>query len=154
MNFQKNVLLKNYTTFKIGGPAEYFLIIKKIEDFFEAVKFAKKNKLIITVVGGGSNLLVSDKGLKGLVVKIENTNIEVKKKLVLAGAGTRLENLVNFCKSNNLKGFEWASGIPGTIGGAVYGNAQAFGTKMADLIKNIEAIDIKTLKIINLSKER
>ncbi|MDP2741408.1 MAG: UDP-N-acetylmuramate dehydrogenase [bacterium] len=155
MNFQRNVLLKNHTTFKIGGPAEYFFVAKKKEDLIEAVKFAKKNKLKITVLGGGSNLLVCDKGIKGLVVKIENKKIEAEKDLVFAKAGTRLESLVSFCTENNLQGLEWSSGIPGiTVGGAVYGNAQAFGTKISDSIKNIEAIDIKTLKIKNLSNKQ
>lgn len=152
---QKNIPLKNYTTFKIGGPAEYFLVIKKKEDLIKAVDFAKKNKLKLTILGGGSNLLVSDKGLKGLVAKIENTEFLVRKNLVFVGAGTKLEKLVGFCKRNNLKGMEWAAGIPGVlVGGAIFGNAQAFGTKMSDAVKSVEALNTKTLKIMNLSKKQ
>lgn len=155
MNFQRNVLLKNHTTFKIGGPAEYFFVAKKKEDLIEALKFARKNKLKITVLGGGSNLLVCDKGIKGLVVKIENKEVKAEKELVFAKAGIRLESLVSFCTENNLKGLEWSSGIPGiTVGGAVYGNAQAFGIKISDSVKSIEVLDTKTLKIKNLSKQQ
>jgi UDP-N-acetylmuramate dehydrogenase len=155
LRLQKNVSLKDHTTFKIGGPAEYFLIVKKTEDLVLGIKFARENKLKITIFGGGSNLLVSDKGLKGLVIKIENKSIRAEKNLVFAGAGTKLESLVNFCLKNNFNGFEWSAGIPKiTVGGAVYGNAQAFGVKISDFINNIEALDLRNLKIKNFSKKQ
>ena len=72
---QKNILLKNHTTFKIGGPAEYFLVVKEKNDLIKAIKIAKKFKLSIFVLGGGSNLLVSDRGIGGLVIKIKNDKI-------------------------------------------------------------------------------
>lgn len=78
MTFQKNVLLKNYTTFKIGGPAKYFCIVKDKKDLIEAVNFARRTaKLPFFILGGGSNLLVADKGFNGLVIKIENCKLKI-----------------------------------------------------------------------------
>ena len=144
---QKGVLLKNFTTLKIGGPARYFFDAKTNNDLVTALKTAKKSKLPIFVLGGGSNLLVSDKGFNGLVVKVNNSSIEIKKNRIFIGAGVNLTKLAYISADNGLSGFEWAAGIPGTIGGAIYGNAHAFGTKISDLIESIKAIDLKTLKL-------
>jgi UDP-N-acetylmuramate dehydrogenase len=157
---QKNVLLKNYTTFEIGGPAKYFFVAKSKEDLVKAVKLAKKLKLPIFILGGGSNLLVSDKGFKGLVIKMQNEKIKIKNdnaksKMIHVDAGAALSALVGFAAENSFKGFEWAVGIPGaTVGGAIFGHAQAFGEKISDEIENVGALDIKTLKVKNLTKKQ
>ena len=152
---KKNVSLKNFTTYKIGGLAEYFFVAKSKEDLMGAVKIAKEFKWPIFILGGGSNLLISDKGLKGLVIKMDILGIEFKGNKVYAGAGTDLTNLAYSSLDNGLSGLEWAAGIPSaTIGGAVYGNAQAFGTRISDNIKNVEALDLKTLRIINFNKNQ
>ncbi len=134
INFQKlekllpkvreNVLLKNYTTFKIGGLARYFFLAKNKEDIIKAAKAAKELKLPFFILGGGSNLLVSDKGFNGLVVKF----------------GQPLSSYVS-------KGLEWAVGIPGTVQGAVCGNAGAFKKSMKDAIESVEVFDTETEKI-------
>src|SRR3990167_9443159 len=90
---KKDILLKEHTTFKIGGPAEYFLMVKKKEDLIKVIKLAKKLKLPIFIFGGGSNLLVSDEGLKGLVVKIKNQKLKIKNNIITADAGTELKSL-------------------------------------------------------------
>ncbi|MBI2053783.1 MAG: UDP-N-acetylmuramate dehydrogenase [Candidatus Staskawiczbacteria bacterium] len=154
LRIQRNILLKNHTTFKIGGPAEYFSAIRSREDLVYAINFAKKNKLDIIVLGEGSNLLVSDKGFWGLAVKMKNTAMKAEKNEVFAQAGASLEDFVDFCKNNNFSGMEWAGGIPGTVGGAIYGNAQAFGAKISDCLKSVEALDIKTSKFRNFSKKQ
>ena len=160
LKIQKNVLLKNYTSFKIGGPAEYFFIVKTKEDLIGAVNFAKEKKIKITILGGGSNLLISDKGVKGLVIKIQNAKIKIqndnsKFKIIYIEAGVELNKLVNFCAENYLTGFEWAAGIPGgTVGGTIYGNGQAFGVKISNYLKSVEALDAKTLKFKNFSKKQ
>jgi UDP-N-acetylmuramate dehydrogenase len=87
---EKNVLLKNYTTYKIGGPAEYFFIARTREDLITALKIAKKLKLAVYVIGGGSNVLVSDKGVRGLVIKIDILGTELKNNEVFVGAGANL----------------------------------------------------------------
>jgi len=154
MIFQKNVPLKNYTTYKIGGPAKYFLVVKTKEDLVEAVASAKKMKLPIFILGGGSNVLVSDKGFKGLVIKIEDSKISFNQESVYVEAGVSSAKLVKFTTDNSLSGVEWFAGVPGTVGGAIYGNAQAFGIKMSDSVKSVEVLDLKKGKIINLSNQQ
>jgi len=157
---KKNILLKNYTTFRIGGPAKYFFQAKTKSDLILAVKIAKKFRLPFFVFGGGSNLLVSDKGFKGLVIKIQNSKFEILNgarrrregggrvsSKIFTEAGTLLGQLVNATTRVGLTGLEWAVGIPGTVGGAVRGNAGAFRKSMKDIIKTVEAFDTKTGKI-------
>ena len=153
--FQKNVLLKDYTTYKIGGPAKYFLIAKNKEDLIKAIKSAKELKLPVFILGGGSNVLVSDKGFNGLVIKIANSKIDFfGQNSVYVSAGVNSAKLVKFTTDNSLSGIEWFAGVPGTVGGAIYGNAQAFGVKMSDSVKTVEVLDLKTLKIVKLSSKQ
>ena len=157
---KSNVLLKNFTTYKIGGPAKYFFAAKNRDGLMKALKTAKEFNLPVFILGGGSNVLVSDKGFKGLVIKMQNANIKIKNdseksKIIFVEAGTLLSKLIDFCVKNGLSGLEWAAGIPGiTVGGAIYGHAQAFGEKMSDVVKSVEAVDEKTLKIINFTKKQ
>lgn len=152
--FERNILLKDYTTYKIGGPAKYFFNAKNKEDLIRAIKIAKELKLPIFVLGGGSNVLVSDKGFKGLVINFQFSIINFQNDKIYVGAGVKLSNVVSFCKENSFSGMEWAAGIPGTIGGAVYGNAQAFGSKISDSVEEVEALNLKTLTIKKLSKKQ
>jgi len=140
---QKNILMKDHTTFKIGGPAEYFLLANKKEEIIKAIEIARKIKIPIFVMGGGSNLLVSDKGIKGLVVKNQdNSSIILKgNNIIEAPAGALLGNVVTFSIKKSLKGLEWAGGLPGTFGGAIRGNAGAFGGEIKDVVLNVKALD-------------
>ena len=148
MEFKKNVKLAECTTFKIVGPARYFCIVKDKADLVRAILFSKKAKLPYFVLGGGSNLLVADKGFNGLVIKIQNTECKISENIVTAGAGVTLAKLVSVCVDASLSGMEWASGIPGaTIGGAVRGNAGAFDAETKDIIVSVEALDAGSLKI-------
>ena len=144
---KKNVPLKNYTTYKIGGPAKYFFVAKTLgrsptgeakEGLMLALKVAKENKLPIFILGGGSNILISDKGLNGLVIKMDILGSEFNENTVNVGAGENSTKLAYLLAEHGLLGFEWAAGMPGTVGGAIYGNAQAFGTKISDAIKSVE----------------
>jgi len=150
---RENVSLAPFTTFKVGGPAEYFFIAKTKEDLIEAVKAAQKESLPFFVLGGGSNLLVSDEGYKGLVVKLEISDIRCKNNEIYAGAGAELKDVVKCSLDNSLTGLEWASGIPGTVGGAIYGNAGAFGSFIEDVIKNVRALDTNELKTRDFPRE-
>ncbi len=138
---QKNTSLSKHTTFGIGGPAEYFLIVQKEDDLVRAINLAKKLKLPVFVFGGGSNLLVSDKGLKGLVIKMQSESLEVQDQQVKADAGVTISTLVEFSVNRSLQGLEWAGGLPGTFGGAIRGNAGCFGAEMKDAILKVEALD-------------
>ncbi|MCX6722144.1 MAG: UDP-N-acetylmuramate dehydrogenase [Candidatus Staskawiczbacteria bacterium] len=151
---QKNVLLAKYTTYKIGGPAKYFFVAKTKEDLMNAIKIAKEAKLPVFILGGGSNLLISEKGFKGLVIKIDISNIEFNVDKSFVGAGVNITKLSYLSAEKGLSGLEWASGMPGTVGGAIYGHAQAFGTKVSEVIESVEAVDSKSFKIVNLTKEQ
>jgi UDP-N-acetylmuramate dehydrogenase len=150
---EKNVFLKNYTTFRIGGPAKYFYSAKTKKDIIKAILVAKKLNLPFFILTGGSNLLVSDRGFKGLVIRIENRELRIKNHTIYAEAGTPLALVVSKARENNLTGLEWAIGIPGMIGGAIKGNAGAFGKSMADIVKSVEVFDVKTEKVKKLSKK-
>jgi len=151
---RKNILLKDYTTYKIGGPAKYFYVAKTKDDLINAVKIAKNLKLPIFILGAGSNLLVSEKGFKGLVIKIDISNVNFQGKNIIVGAGTKLTKLAHLSADNSLSGLEWSAGIPGTVGGAIYGNAQAFGEKISDAVEGVEVMNLKTLKLGNLTKKQ
>jgi len=144
IKIQQNISLAPYTTFKIGGPARFFCEVKSEDELMEALNYARNNKLEFFILGGGSNILVSDDGFKGLVIKIKNQiskckmTMQSEKCLVECWAGENLANLVKFSAENNLSGLEWAAGIPGTIGGAARGNAGAFGLCMADAVESVK----------------
>jgi len=124
---QNNYLLKELSTFKIGGPAEYFISVETKEDLEEAWTWARENNLKITLLGGGSNILVSDKGVKGLVIKLDNKKFNLDNEEIICEASARVWDIAQLAADNSLTGIEWAIGIPGSIGGAVRGNAGAHG---------------------------
>jgi UDP-N-acetylmuramate dehydrogenase len=160
LKIQENIVLAPYTTFKIGGPARYFVEVSAEETLIEALQYAKNNNLAVFVLAGGSNVLVSDEGFDGLVIKvrshpayqqagklklkIESKNSEV---FISCWCGDSLSNLVNFCVENSLTGLAWAAGIPGSIGGAIRGNAGAFGRTIGYNIENVQVLDLETLRI-------
>lgn len=144
---QKNISLKNYTSFKIGGRAKYFFVAKTKEDIISAIKTARKNKLPFFILAGGSKLLVSDRGYNGLVIKLQNIKSKTLNNKIRVESGLFLPLLINQLIKKNLTGLEWAAGIPGTVGGAVQGNTEAFGNSMADIVKEVEVFNAKTSKI-------
>jgi len=142
MNIQENIPLAPYTTFKIGGPARFFCEAKDEEEIIEALKFAQEKKLPVFILGGGSNVLVSDKGFDGLAIKIQNSKFKIQNFTMECGAGYLLSKIVSESVKAGLTGLEWAAGIPGTIGGAVRGNAGAYGGAMGDIIESVSAFEI------------
>jgi len=147
---KSNISSAKYTTVKIGGPAQYFFIAKEKKDVIEAIKMAKKNGLPFFVLGEGSNLLVSDKGFNGLVIKFQVSNFKFQDPEVVAEAGTILEELVKGSMKRGLTGLEWAAGIPGTVGGAIRGNAAAFGNSIGDVIKEVEVAEITRVQPVRI----
>lgn len=140
-----NEPMKNHTTFKIGGPADCYIIVKTKEELKEVLVFAKENNIPVTIVGNGSNLLVLDSGIEGIVVNIRLDDIEISKDKenveIKVDAGYKLTILGQKCLQNEISGFEELSGIPGTIGGAIIMNAGAHGREMKDVVKTIKAFD-------------
>jgi len=131
---KENVTLAPYTSARIGGPAELLLTADTAAELARIVKFLWKQEMAFTLLGGGSNVLVSDKGVRGVVVMNRAKGIKFHagdRPSVTAESGVVFSNLANRCAAKGLAGIEWAATVPGTIGGAVYGNAGAFGGDMA-----------------------
>ncbi len=146
------VLLENHTTFRIGGPARFFLAANTKEKVIQGVKAAVELGIPFYLIGGGSKLLISDKGFNGLIIKVKNAEFEIKDDYAVSGAGLSLDKLIKESNEAGLTGLEWAAGIPGTVGGAVRGNAGAWYGSMKDVVEEVEAFDSETGKIRNISK--
>ena len=137
--------MKKHTNFKIGGSADIFITAKKTDEILEVLKLAKENNLKLTILGNGSNVLVSDEGIRGIVLKISIPGIDIKKEkesaIITVGAGEPLGKVAYTLLNEEIAGFEFANGIPGTMGGAIRMNAGAYGGEMKDCIKNVIYID-------------
>ena len=134
--------LGRFTTFKTGGSARYFLKVNSAKAVSDTIQTSQRCQIPLFLVGGGSNLLVSDSGFDGLILKIDVKELKlVNGNLIFCGAGEDLMALVNFAADNSLTGLEFASGIFGSVGGAIYGNAGAYGGEIADIIKEITLVD-------------
>jgi len=151
-NIQENVELKQYSTFKLGGPAKYFFIAKSREEIIKAAQTAKELDLPFFILGGGSNILVHDKGFDGLVIKVETKNLEMNDNIIKADAGVLLGQVVAMAMQNGLSGMEWAIGIPGTIGGAVRGNAGAYGSDTSANTMIVQTYDLKKNQEVEMTK--
>ena len=141
LKFQDNYLLKNLTTLQIGGPAKKFVAVTSPPELLEAIQYAKQNHLNYLVVGGGSNLLIADEGFDGLIIKNEISGLHPKGVIVSVKSGTILQNLVDYTIQKGLSGLQKLAGIPGTVGGAVYGNAGAYGQTISDHIISVDQLD-------------
>lgn len=144
-----NELMKNHTSFKIGGPADLFIKVNNIQELNFILKTNKKHNMPITIIGNGSNVLVSDKGIRGIVINLNFNNIKVEGNFIIAEAGAMLSKVANVAYENSLSGCESIAGIPGTIGGAIKMNAGAYGQEMKNLVVETTYLDnnleIKTI---------
>lgn len=140
---KENVPLAPCTSARIGGPADIVVTVDSVAALARVVKFLWKNELQFIVIGGGSNILVSDKGVRGVVVMNRAKKVTFHpgdQPSVTAESGVVFSNLANRCASKGLGGIEWAAAVPGTIGGAVYGNAGAFGGDVAGSLLSTELL--------------
>jgi len=142
MNIQKDISLSNYTTFRTGGPADYFCEVATREDLIKCFDWIKREKINFFCLGNGSNLLVNDSGFRGVVIKIVNSRTIWGNSSSCSGVGIILASLINEAKNRNLGGMEWAFGIPATLGGAITNNAGAYGSDMAKLVESVEVFDV------------
>lgn len=133
--------MKRHTTFRIGGPAEYYIRPRR-EELAKLLALAKRCQIPVTVIGNGSNLLVGDRGIRGLVLEIGSgmDDIRVEGDVVTAGAGALLAKVANEAAAAGLGGMEFAAGIPGSVGGAVTMNAGAYGGEMKDILQHVKVI--------------
>lgn len=142
LDIRKNVPLAQKTTFRIGGKGRFFAEVKNEEELKEALDYAKHNSLEYFILGGGSNVLFSDKGFEGLVIRIKFDQLRLHEGITFeAGAGVPLAKVVRQAIEQELTGLEWAAGIPGTVGGAVRGNAGAFGESFGETIESVRVLD-------------
>ena len=132
--------MKNHTTFRIGGPAKYFVIAKTAEEIKTAIAAAQKENIPYAIIGGGSNILAADSGYDGLIIKIFGGTAEFGGNEATVDGGYGLIRLILECAKHNLGGLEFCIGIPGTIGGAVFGNAGAEGRAVGELVKSVELL--------------
>jgi UDP-N-acetylmuramate dehydrogenase len=133
-DLKRNERLASHTTFDIGGEAEFFYVARRPEDLIRAIQGAREAGIAVFVLGGGSNVLVSDSGFKGLVIKNLCVETYLNDRKIACQSGAWLDDVVNLACENSLSGMEFAAGIPGTVGGAVFGNAGAFGRAVGDLL--------------------
>ena len=140
-----NEPMRNHTSFKIGGNADLFVSVVNEDELKQALNYAKLKNLPITIIGNGSNILVSDKGIRGLVIKIDIQFLKIennqKEIIVKVGSGNKMMALGIQLKEKEISGFEELSGIPGTIGGAVFMNAGAYGKEMKDIVVSTKCMD-------------
>lgn len=142
-NVKQQEPMSRHTTFRIGGPADFYLCPHSTKEVQEIVEICKEEKLPYFVLGNGSNLLVSDKGYRGVVIQLWKnfSDITVKDCCIQAKAGALLSKVAAEALEAGLTGMEFASGIPGTIGGAAFMNAGAYGGEMKDIIKSVKVLD-------------
>lgn len=169
-NIKYNEPMYKHTSFKVGGPADMFVCVNTIEKLKKTIQIAKSEGIPYIIVGNGSNILVSDYGIDGMVIRYNNNDVEIdedfgknnKQKYedskllyindenavkMTCGAGALNGALAYKCFNNSITGFEFAGGIPGTIGGAVYMNAGAFGGEMSQIVSKVKIMDLDTLQI-------
>lgn len=134
--------MKKHTTFRVGGPADV-LVLPKEEELAKVIRLCKASEVPYQLIGNGSNLLVGDKGIRGVVIAMaaRMSDIEVEDNKITAQAGAMLSKIANTAASYGLSGMEFASGIPGSVGGAVVMNAGAYGGEMKDIIKKVVVLD-------------
>lgn len=145
IEFKRNEPMKNHTSFKIGGVADLFVLPKTEDEFLKTLGIGKKAELPVTVVGNGSNLLVSDKGVEGLTLCTlkMNTISLISEDEIYAETGASLTAVCLFALKHSLTGLEFAYGIPGSIGGALFMNAGAYGGEMANVVSSAKSIDME-----------
>ena len=147
--------LKNHTTFKIGGNCIALIEPREVSDIVETIKICRENIIKFFVIGNGSNLLVPDEGYNGVIIKLkgEFSTIQVEGEYLIVNSGAKLSEVYTVAYENSLTGFEFASGIPGTIGGAIYMNAGAYGGEMKDIVESVQVLDLDNFELRELKNE-
>jgi len=149
---RKNELLKNHTTFQIGGPAKFYIEALTPEDLISVLKILKGEGVNYLMLGGGSNLLVSDTGYNGAIIKLKPRELQINGLEVIVDSGYTLAGLLMKTMEAGLTGMEFEAGVPGTVGGAIKGNAGTFGESMDKIVKTVDFIN-DNLEIQTITKE-
>ncbi|PIR07250.1 UDP-N-acetylenolpyruvoylglucosamine reductase [Candidatus Jorgensenbacteria bacterium CG_4_10_14_0_8_um_filter_39_13] len=134
IQLEKDVLLKRHSHYQIGGPAKYFFQLTGSDNLEEVYEKIKILALPVFILAGGTNILFPDKGWEGLVIKVANNFIKKENDFWRIGAGTTMADILDYAVSDGFSGLEWAGGLPGTLGGAIFGNAGAFGGEIKNSV--------------------
>ena len=145
--------MAKHTSFRIGGPARLYVIASSSEALIQAVQAAEEANVPWYVFGGGSNLLVADEGFEGVMIQAANRGLEIREGRILLESGVVTIFAARKIVEAGFEGFEWASGVPGTIGGAIYGDAGCFGGEMRDAVVSVDAYRLRDKTRLTLSKE-
>lgn len=153
-NVKANEPMSKHTTFRVGGPADYFVIPKTVEELKAVIELCKKQDVPYYIIGNGSNLLVDDLGVRGVIIQLANnfSDFRLEQDILIVKSGAMLAKIANFLAEQELSGFEFAAGIPGTLGGAVTMNAGAYGGEIKNVILSAVVMD-NDGNIITLTKE-
>lgn len=141
---KQGILLAPYTIYKIGGLARFFAEVKSAKELQEAIEYAQRARAPFFILGAGSNVLISDRGFDGLIIRMAGGQLKVEGFRLIVDAGVMMARAVLETARAGLTGFEWAIGVPGTIGGSVRGNAGCFGGEMKDVVESVEVFDART----------
>ncbi|MBR2712444.1 MAG: UDP-N-acetylmuramate dehydrogenase [Bacilli bacterium] len=151
---KENEPMSSHTTYKVGGKCKLYVLPESVEKLVELIEFLKINEIKYMIMGNGSNLIFSDDFYDGVIINLRNLNkIKVDGNIVLVEAGHTLIKLSTICALNNLTGFEFASGIPGNLGGAIYMNAGAYKSDMSDVVIEVTYLDENLNLVTKTCKE-
>lgn len=153
LSIRRDVPLAPFSTFQIGGPADFFAGVTTVPELIEALDYARENNLKTFVFSGGSNLLIADRGFRGLVIRIANVAVRFTERDIYADAGANLFDLIQIANGRGLAGMERLAGIPGSLGGAIRGNAGAFGAELSDVILSVKVYDCERAALREFSKQ-
>lgn len=147
MILKKNINLRNFTSFKIGGPAKFLTVIKNFKNLEKIINFLEKEKLKFFILGEGSNILVKDSGFDGLVIKSNLNHFHIFEEYFIVGSGKKINNLINRLCKLGISSLENFGGLPGSVGGAINGNAGCFNEEIKDVLLEVTAINLKTQEL-------
>ena len=156
VSIKYNEPLSAHTTMKVGGEAKVFIEVDSVQRIIDVVKYAKENNIDYCIIGNGSNLIFTDKGFDGIVLKVGSAFSDIDRldeTRIKVSGGCQLIKLSYYAKENGLSGMEFAAGIPGTIGGAVRMNAGAYGSEMINVVESVEYLDTNTFEIHKITNE-
>lgn len=142
-NIFVNENMSKHTSFKVGGVADFFVIVENVKELIFILKLAKQLKIRTYILGNGTNIIVKDSGFRGIIIKLNFKNLKIEKDKIVAGSGVPVALLSEFAYRHSIEGYEFLSGIPGTIGGAVKMNAGAYGSEIKDVVVTTTYLDEK-----------
>ena len=149
----KDEPLYKHTTYRVGGPAKLFVKVQHVDGLIEVIKYCRKHRIPLFVIGRGSNLLFSDKSFEGIIISLEDMNqYHVNGSEVTAQCGVTMIKLAYDCAKIGLSGFEFMGGIPGNIGGGIFMNAGAYKSCLSEVVKSVKVLD-ERLKVVELTKD-